>query len=109
MSTAPTEVTSDGIRGVGAVDDDPDALERLWYLIAISGVVSMVIGILVLAYPDPSIKLLGVFMGIDLLIVGGDADRPWGLEQDRRPDCDRRRSGGHHRPHRGADRHPESR
>jgi uncharacterized membrane protein HdeD (DUF308 family) len=44
---------------------------RAWYLFAISGVVSFVIGVLVLAYPDPSVKLLGVFLGIDLLIVGG--------------------------------------
>jgi hypothetical protein len=44
---------------------------RVWYLFAISGVVSFVIGVLVLAYPDPSVKVLGVFLGIDLLIVGG--------------------------------------
>ena len=43
--------------------------ERRWYLFAISGAVSAVMGVLVLAYPDPSIKLLGVFLGIDLLIV----------------------------------------
>ena len=41
-----------------------------WYVYAVSGVVSLVIGILVLAYPDPSLKLLGVFLGIDLLIAG---------------------------------------
>jgi uncharacterized membrane protein HdeD (DUF308 family) len=45
-------------------------LESLWYLVAISGVVSLVVGILVLAYPDPSVKLLGVFLGIDLLLTG---------------------------------------
>lgn len=43
---------------------------RAWYLFAISGVVSAVVGVFVLAYPDPSLKLLGVFLGIDLLIAG---------------------------------------
>jgi uncharacterized membrane protein HdeD (DUF308 family) len=41
-----------------------------WYLPAIAGVVSLVIGVVVLAYPEPSLKLLAVFLGIDLLIVG---------------------------------------
>lgn len=40
-----------------------------WSVFAISGVVSLVVGILVLAYPGPSVKLLGVFLGIDLVIV----------------------------------------
>ena len=39
-------------------------------LSAVSGVASIVIGIVVLAYPDVSLKLLGVFLGIDLLIGG---------------------------------------
>ena len=43
---------------------------RYWWAFALSGVVSIVIGILVLAYPDISLKLLGVFLGIDLLIGG---------------------------------------
>jgi uncharacterized membrane protein HdeD (DUF308 family) len=55
---------------VGALDAAEQA-GRVWYLFAISGFVSVVIGILVLAYPDPSVKLLGVFLGIDLLVVGG--------------------------------------
>jgi uncharacterized membrane protein HdeD (DUF308 family) len=65
-------VTRPGLapEGVGALDAAEQA-GRVWYLFAISGFVSLVIGILVLAYPDPSVKLLGVFLGIDLLIVGG--------------------------------------
>jgi uncharacterized membrane protein HdeD (DUF308 family) len=43
--------------------------ERYWWAFALSGVVSIAIGVLVLAYPDPSVKLLGLFIGIDLLIV----------------------------------------
>jgi uncharacterized membrane protein HdeD (DUF308 family) len=52
------------------VAPDTDVAERAWYLFAVSGAVSLVIGVLVLAYPSPSIKLLGVFLGIDLLIAG---------------------------------------
>jgi hypothetical protein len=48
---------------------EPDSV-RYWYLPLVSGVVSAAIGVLVLAYPDPSLKLLGVFIGIDLLLAG---------------------------------------
>ena len=47
-----------------ATDDRAHA----WQLVALTGVSSIVIGVLVLAYPDVSVKLLGVFLGIDLLI-----------------------------------------
>jgi hypothetical protein len=50
-------------------DEEPNSV-RYWYLLLVSGLVSAVIGVLVLAYPDPSLKLLGVFLGIDLLLVG---------------------------------------
>src|SRR3954449_1480395 len=56
-------------RAGGDASASPANLERLWYLAAVSGVVSVVIGVLVLVYPDPSLKLLGVFLGIDLLLV----------------------------------------
>ena len=45
-------------------------LQPRWSLYAIPGLVSLIVGVLVLTHPDPSIKLLGVFLGIDLLIVG---------------------------------------
>jgi len=55
---------------------EPDELElpdgeRAWYLFAVTGLVSIVIGVLVLAYPDPSLRLLGALLGIDLLIAAG--------------------------------------
>jgi uncharacterized membrane protein HdeD (DUF308 family) len=49
---------------------DTDAVGGVWYLFALSGVISAVIGVLVLAYPSPSVKLLGVFLGIDLIAAG---------------------------------------
>lgn len=49
---------------------DVSGLARHWGLFVVSGAIGLIIGVLVLAYPDPSVKLLGVFLGIDLLIVG---------------------------------------
>ena len=49
---------------------DTDAAGGVWYLFAISGAISAVIGVLVLAYPSPSVKLLGVFLGVDLIAAG---------------------------------------
>src|SRR4051794_8431186 len=43
---------------------------KYWYLLAISGAISAVVGVLVIAYPSPSVKLLGVFLGIELLLGG---------------------------------------
>jgi uncharacterized membrane protein HdeD (DUF308 family) len=43
---------------------------QYWYLLAISGAISAVVGLLVIAYPSPSLKLLGVFLGIELLLGG---------------------------------------
>ena len=62
-----TPVPSDNRR---PVDDDLAALGRHWGLFVVSGCIGLVVGILVLAYPDVSLKLLGVFLGIDLLLVG---------------------------------------
>jgi uncharacterized membrane protein HdeD (DUF308 family) len=64
-------VTHDGSGELAQLEVDVEKAGGLWYLFLISGVISAVIGLLVLAYPDPSLKLLGVFLGIDLLIVGG--------------------------------------
>jgi uncharacterized membrane protein HdeD (DUF308 family) len=54
---------------VGVADGAVPDAERYWWAFALSGVVSIGIGVLVLAYPDPSVKLLGLFIGIDLLIA----------------------------------------
>jgi uncharacterized membrane protein HdeD (DUF308 family) len=43
---------------------------KYWYLLAISGAISCVVGLLVIAYPSPSLKLLGVILGIELLLAG---------------------------------------
>jgi uncharacterized membrane protein HdeD (DUF308 family) len=65
-------MTSTGEVRVGPLDpetlDDPE-LQAHWYLIVATGLANFVIGVLVLVYPDPSLKLLGVFLGVDLLIA----------------------------------------
>ena len=55
---------------VERIEHDEEQVGRAWYLFAVSGVVSAVVGVLVLAYPSPSVKLLGIFLGIDLLVAG---------------------------------------
>src|SRR3954447_24693723 len=57
-----------GIRAGGVVDLDSPA--RLWYLLLAAGVISVGVGVLVLAYPDPSLNVLCVILGIYLLVAG---------------------------------------
>jgi hypothetical protein len=45
--------------------------ETLWWQDLLTGMVSIAIGVAVLVYPDPSLRLLGVFVGVDLLIAAG--------------------------------------
>ncbi len=71
MAITPTYEASGGPQGpAGVTRVTEEAAGRLWPLFVTAGVLSAAIGILVLAYPDPSIKLLGVFLGIDLLASG---------------------------------------
>ena len=44
--------------------------ERYWYLPAISGAIGVVVGVLVLAAPNRSLKALAVITGIYLLLAG---------------------------------------
>jgi uncharacterized membrane protein HdeD (DUF308 family) len=70
-----------GIRSGGVVQFDSP--ERFWYLLLIAGVISVAVGVLVLAYPSPSLNALCVILGIYLLVGGvlsivatvSDADR----------------------------------
>jgi len=50
----------------GAVTIRPDR----WWLVALLGLLSIVVGILALAYPDITLLALGLFFGINLLIAG---------------------------------------
>jgi uncharacterized membrane protein HdeD (DUF308 family) len=57
-----------GIRAAGVVDLESPA--RLWYLLLAEGVIGVGVGVLVLAYPDPSLNALSVILGIYLLVGG---------------------------------------
>lgn len=49
---------------------DPQSPERYWYLVAISGAIGLVVGVIVLAEPSRSLKALAVIVGIYLLLLG---------------------------------------
>jgi uncharacterized membrane protein HdeD (DUF308 family) len=60
--------SSKGIRAGGVVQ--LDSPERFWYLLLVAGLISLAVGILVLAYPDPSLNALCVIVGVYLLVGG---------------------------------------
>lgn len=71
MAVTPTEASYESRGPARPADlDIEDEASRLWYVVGLSGAISAVIGVLVLAYPDPSVKVLGVFLGINLLAAG---------------------------------------
>jgi uncharacterized membrane protein HdeD (DUF308 family) len=47
-----------------------DPIARNWWLFLVLGLVSIVAGILAIAYPDITLLALGLFIGISLLITG---------------------------------------
>src|SRR3954454_24767087 len=70
MEIASTHATRGTPADIEVSEVDLAAVSRAWYLFAVAGVASAAVGLLVLAYPDPSLKLLGVLLGIDLVGVG---------------------------------------
>jgi uncharacterized membrane protein HdeD (DUF308 family) len=70
MAVAPAQARHDGGGEVAEREVDIEKAGELWWLFLISGVVSGAIGIALLVYPGPSLKVVGVFLGIDLLIAG---------------------------------------
>jgi uncharacterized membrane protein HdeD (DUF308 family) len=63
-------------------------VRSLWWLVVTAGLVSLVVGVLALVYPDKTLSAIAVIFGIYLLIVGiigigltlgGEEDRPLGL------------------------------
>jgi uncharacterized membrane protein HdeD (DUF308 family) len=50
--------------------EDLERLAKEWYMLAILGVVSIVAGILAIAYPDITLLAVGIIFGIYLLIAG---------------------------------------
>jgi uncharacterized membrane protein HdeD (DUF308 family) len=60
---SPERLRASGVVGVPSP-------ERYWYLLAVAGVFSIGAGVVVLAYPDPSLNVLCVILGVYLLVAG---------------------------------------
>jgi uncharacterized membrane protein HdeD (DUF308 family) len=54
------------VEGTGTVSIDP----RKWWLVALLGALSVVTGVLALAFPDITLLALGLIVGINLVVIG---------------------------------------
>jgi uncharacterized membrane protein HdeD (DUF308 family) len=54
------------VEGTGTVSVDP----RKWWLVALLGALSIVTGVLALAFPDITLLALGLIVGINLVLIG---------------------------------------
>ena len=54
------------VEGTGTVTTDP----AKWWLVALLGLLSIAAGVLALAYPDITLLVLGLIVGINLVIIG---------------------------------------
>jgi len=54
------------VRGTGTVTVDPTK----WWLVGLLGLLSIVAGVLALAYPDITLLALGLIVGINLVLIG---------------------------------------
>ena len=53
-------------QGTGTVTIDP----KKWWIIGLLGLLSIVVGVLALAYPDITLLALGLIVGVNLVIIG---------------------------------------
>jgi uncharacterized membrane protein HdeD (DUF308 family) len=64
-------MNSGGARGEDDVlTQEVGEITRLWWLLLVGGVVSLVIGILLLVWPSRTLEVVAILVGIDLLLVG---------------------------------------
>jgi uncharacterized membrane protein HdeD (DUF308 family) len=54
------------VEGTGTVSIDP----KKWWVVALLGAISIVAGVLALAYPDITLLVLGLIVGINLVLIG---------------------------------------
>ena len=54
------------VEGTGTVSVDP----KKWWVVALLGTISIIAGILALAYPDITLLVLGLIVGINLVLIG---------------------------------------
>jgi uncharacterized membrane protein HdeD (DUF308 family) len=53
-----------------ALTDEVREVTSLWWLLLLGGVVSLVIGILLLVWPSATLEVIAILVGIELLLVG---------------------------------------
>ncbi len=54
------------VEGTGTVSTDP----AKWWVVALLGAISIAAGVLALAYPDITLLVLGLIVGINLVLIG---------------------------------------
>jgi uncharacterized membrane protein HdeD (DUF308 family) len=54
------------VEGTGTVSVDP----KKWWVVALLGLISVAAGVLALAYPDITLLVLGLVVGINLVLIG---------------------------------------
>src|SRR5262245_12525633 len=57
-------------RSIVAPMDDVGTMAKEWWMLAILGIVSLIAGVLAIAYPDITLLAVGVIFGIYLLLAG---------------------------------------
>ncbi len=67
---SPADVGLDG-REDDALAREVGEITRLWWLLLLGGIVSLVIGVLLLVWPSRTLEVVAILVGIDLLLVGG--------------------------------------
>ncbi|HWG09527.1 MAG TPA: DUF308 domain-containing protein [Solirubrobacteraceae bacterium] len=59
-----------GVSSDEEILDEVQDFARLWWLLLIGGVVSLVVGVLLLVWPSRTLEVLAILLGIELLLVG---------------------------------------
>jgi uncharacterized membrane protein HdeD (DUF308 family) len=54
------------VQGTGTVTIDP----KKWWVVGLLGLISIIAGVLALAYPDITLLVLGLIVGINLVLIG---------------------------------------
>jgi uncharacterized membrane protein HdeD (DUF308 family) len=56
------------------VNDDPAGevaqIARIWWVLSLGGLVSLVIGIMLLVWPSRTLEVIAILLGVELLLVG---------------------------------------
>lgn len=62
--------TPTDLAGGDGLTSEVREIARLWWLLLLGGVVSLVIGILLLVWPSRTLEVIAILLGIELLLIG---------------------------------------